>query len=83
MSLSRPNFVNEIACGLKVAGTISGYIIGSMLLIGSIGYSVDRYFNTSHKALLLSLGIAFVVSNVLVFRNARKIADKFITTHGN
>lgn len=75
--MSTPSWVNEIARGLRVAGMISGYIIGPMLVLGFIGYSIDQYFHTNKLALIISLAIAFFGSNILIIKQARKISDHF------
>jgi len=50
---------------------ISYSILGPLLVIGGIGYFVDRYLNTRF-ALLFSIFIAYIVSNILMFKKLKK-----------
>lgn len=76
--MSTPSWVNEIARGLRVAGMISGYIIGPMVIFGAIGYGIDRYFHTNKLALIISLAIAFFSSNIYIIKQARTISELFL-----
>ncbi|MFA5644154.1 MAG: AtpZ/AtpI family protein [Patescibacteria group bacterium] len=51
---------------------ISFSVLGPLLVIGGIGYLIDRLFNT-HFILILSILVAFIVSNVLMFKKLKKI----------
>ena len=56
---------------LAVAAYSGASILGPMLLLGAAGFFLDKYFGSAPKFLLISIGIAFVVSNVLLFRKQR------------
>ncbi len=51
---------------------ISFSILGPLLVIGGIGYLVDRIFETRF-ALLFSIFIAYLVSNVLMFKKLKRL----------
>ncbi|MDD3711379.1 MAG: hypothetical protein PHP37_02150 [Patescibacteria group bacterium] len=51
---------------------ISFSVLGPLLVIGGIGYLVDRIFNTRF-ALLFSIFVAYLVSNILMFKKLKKI----------
>lgn len=51
---------------------ISFSVLGPLLVIGGIGYLIDRLFHTRF-ALLFSIFIAYLVSNVLMFKKLKKI----------
>lgn len=54
-----------------MAAYSSASILGPMLGLGLVGYFVDKYFDSKPKFLLISIGIAFVVSNILLFKKRR------------
>lgn len=51
---------------------ISYSILGPLLLIGGIGYFIDKVFETRF-ALLFSVFIAYIVSNILMFKKLKSI----------
>ncbi len=57
-----------------------GSILGPLLIIGGIGLLLDKVFKTYPLILLLSILVAFVVTNILLFKKIKKInrlMDKF------
>jgi F0F1-type ATP synthase assembly protein I len=57
-----------------------GAILGPLLLIGGSGYLLDYLFNTKPIILIFSVLIAFIVTNILLFKKIKKInqlMDKF------
>lgn len=51
---------------------ISYSVIGPLLIFGAIGYVIDKLFETRFF-LLFSIFIAYIVSNVLMFKKLKKI----------
>ncbi len=51
---------------------ISFSVLGPLLVIGGIGYLVDRIFKTRF-ALLFSIFVAYFISNILMFKKLKKI----------
>jgi len=68
--MANKGFNKEIARAMTLYITYS--VLGPLLLIGGIGYLVDKIFN-SRFALFFSIFVAFIVSNVLMFRKLQKI----------
>lgn len=58
---------------LAVFYYISGTIIGPLLLFGGIGYLLDNFFDTKPKLLIASVFIAFIITNILLFRKVKSI----------
>jgi F0F1-type ATP synthase assembly protein I len=58
-------------------------IIGPILVFGTIGYFLDKAYNGRHLILLSSIFIAFVVTNILIFRKARGITAELKKYAGN
>ncbi|MFC1644735.1 AtpZ/AtpI family protein [Patescibacteria group bacterium] len=56
-----------------VAMYTSASILGPILVFGSIGWMLDRRFETKPLWLLIFIGIAFIVTNVMLFKQVRKM----------
>lgn len=50
-----------------------GSILGPLLIFGGFGFILDRIFDTKPWALLISVFVAFIVTNVLLFKKIKKI----------
>ena len=51
---------------------ISFSVLGPLLVIGGVGYIVDKIFNNKF-ILFFSIFVAYIVSNVLMFKKLKKI----------
>lgn len=64
----------------KLAWAIAGYssasILGPMLLFGAVGIFLDKHFDSKPKILLVCMGIAFIFSNILLFRKRNYLMKK-------
>ena len=63
--------VRQLAMSMAVYSSTS--ILGPLLLISGIGYFLDKKFDTSPVILLISILIAFFVTNVLLFRKIKDL----------
>lgn len=50
-----------------------GSILGPLLVFGSFGLVLDRIFGTKPLALLINILVAFIVTNILLFRKIKRI----------
>lgn len=50
-----------------------GSILGPLLVIGGLGLILDRIFGTRPWLLLGSVLVAFIITNVLLFKKIKKI----------
>lgn len=50
-----------------------GSIFGPLIVIGGIGFFLDKLFGTKPWILLASVLVAFVVTNILLFKKIKKI----------
>jgi len=66
--------------GMALSATITGYILGPLLILGGIGLWLDRIFGTKPWIMLAALAVAFFSTNVLIYKRSNKIAEKFIET---
>lgn len=80
--MPKANFISEIARGLAVVSMIGGYIVGPLLLCAGIGYAIDYYFHTGRVAFFISLGVAFIISNVVIVKKSSYIS-KYLVKNGN
>jgi F0F1-type ATP synthase assembly protein I len=58
----------------------SASIFGPLLVIGGIGWLLDRWLNTAPIILIISVFVAFIVTNVLLFKKIKminKLIDKY------
>lgn len=53
---------------LAIAAYSSASILGPMLFFGILGFFLDKYFNSNPKFLLIGIGVAFIFSNILLFK---------------
>jgi F0F1-type ATP synthase assembly protein I len=63
--------IREIA--LASAMYSLGSILGPLLVFGGTGLILDRIFKTHPWSLLISVLVAFIVTNILLFKKIRKI----------
>lgn len=70
--------VFSLGKGLLLSATITGYILGPLVLFGLLGFFLDRHFETKPWILLASLAIAFVSTNILIYKRSSQIAKKFV-----
>lgn len=50
-----------------------GSILGPLLVCGGLGFLLDRVFSTSPWGLLSSILVAFIITNILLFRKLGRI----------
>lgn len=62
------------AKGLALAGMVSSYIMGPLILFGGIGWYLTQHFG--NRAFVIGgVGLAFIVSNILIIKNTTKIIN--------
>ena len=60
----------------------SGAIFGPLLLLGGLGYVLDRQFVTSPVFLVGGVFLAFVTTNILLFKKLGKI-NRLVSSYMN
>ncbi|HKK54220.1 MAG TPA: AtpZ/AtpI family protein [Patescibacteria group bacterium] len=58
----------------------SASIFGPLLIIGGIGWLFDKWLDTGPLILIISVFIAFIVTNILLFKKIKminKLIDKY------
>jgi len=50
-----------------------GSILGPLLVFGGLGLLLDRFFSTHPWSLLIGVLVAFIFTNILLFKKIRKI----------
>lgn len=61
---------------IAVAVYSGASILGPMLFFGVIGFIIDKSFETSPKFLLIGIILAFIFSNILLFKKRRDFSKK-------
>jgi len=57
---------------LVIGSQIIGWILGPLLIALFLGQWLDKKYNSEPKFLLISVGIAFIISNVGIILNTLK-----------
>ncbi len=63
--------IKELA--LPVFYYVSGRILGPLLIFGGLGYFLDTIFDSSPILLIVGVFIAFLVTNILLFKKVKHI----------
>ncbi|MDD5290905.1 MAG: AtpZ/AtpI family protein [Patescibacteria group bacterium] len=58
--------VRQLSLALAIYSSTS--IFGPLIIIGGIGWYLDKVFNTRPWLLVISIFIAFIVTNILLFK---------------
>ncbi len=64
---------------LEVMSYSSAAVFAPLVIFLGIGYWLDRIFGSKPICMLIGLGIAFVVTNILLIKKSRKITLKSIS----
>lgn len=73
-----PKNVRELA--LSTLYYISGSIFGPLVFFLGLGYFLDKTFQTKPTMLVIGFFLAFVTSNILLFKKLTKI-NKLMDSH--
>ncbi len=50
-----------------------GSVLGPLIIIGGLGFGLDIFFSTKPIFLIIGVLLAFVMTNVLIFRKLQKL----------
>lgn len=67
--------VKDLATGMAVYSSAS--IFGPLVIFGLIGYFLDKTFNTKPLIMIIGVFIAFVATNILLFKKLRVLVKDF------
>jgi hypothetical protein len=73
--------VKDFALGMALYGSAS--ILGPIIFFGAIGYFLDKAYHGNHLILLVSVFVAFVISNILIFHKTFSIMAELKNFKGN
>lgn len=68
--------LGSLAKGFAISAHIAGYIIGPLVVLAGIGYLLDKAFSTSPIILIVSILLAFVVTNILIVKKSSRLVDR-------
>jgi F0F1-type ATP synthase assembly protein I len=71
----------DFAVGMTVYSSAS--ILGPLIIFGVLGYFLDKAYHGKHLILLGCIVIAFIISNILIFRKAMTVMAELKNFHGN
>ena len=61
----------------------SASVLGPLIVFGFIGYFLDKFYHGKHFILLASIGVAFIITNILIFQKMAKITAELKNFKGN
>ncbi len=67
--------LRDLALGMMAYTGTS--IIGPLLFFGLIGFFIDKFFNTKPLFLIIGIIIAFIFTNILIFKKVNKLNKSF------
>ena len=67
------NFKSTKDLAWGMATYTSGSIFGPLILFGGLGYFIDSYFSTKPAFILVGVLVAFVSTNILIFKKLIKL----------
>ncbi|HTW96330.1 MAG TPA: hypothetical protein VMD74_01570 [Candidatus Methylomirabilis sp.] len=73
--------VKDFALGMAVYSSAS--VLGPLIIFGVIGYFLDKAYHGHNLILLVSIGIAFIITNILIFRKAFAVMAELKNFKGN
>ena len=65
----------------SMAAYSSVCIFGPLIFFGSIGWFLDRRFDSSPKILLFTVLIAFIFTNIFLYKKVKYFTKKFNEVH--
>jgi F0F1-type ATP synthase assembly protein I len=71
----------DFAVGMAVYSSAS--VLGPLAIFGVIGYFLDQHFHGHNFILLICIFIAFIITNILIFRKAFAVMAELKNFHGN
>ena len=63
--------------GFALAAIVSGYIIGPLLILGGLGWWLDKQYDVGKLVVVLFILVAFVISNALIIIRSKKMIQNF------
>jgi hypothetical protein len=66
-----------------MAAYSSASVLGPLIIFGVIGYFLDQHFHGHNLILLICIFIAFIITNILIFRKAFAVMAELKNFHGN
>jgi F0F1-type ATP synthase assembly protein I len=71
----------DFALGMAVYSSAS--VLGPLIVFGVIGYFLDKALHGKNLILLACIFIAFIITNILIFRKTLVIMAELKNFHGN
>lgn len=73
--LEKSNNIKDLAMGMATYSGAS--ILGPLLLFVGLGFFVDKIFDTKPIFIIAGVFIAFITTNILIFKKIKKLIKKF------
>jgi F0F1-type ATP synthase assembly protein I len=73
--LKTPSSVKDLALGMAAYTGASTF--GPIVVLGLVGFFMDKAFETKPLFLIMGIAIAFIVTNALIFKKINKLIKNF------
>jgi F0F1-type ATP synthase assembly protein I len=73
--------VKDFAMGMALFSSFS--VLGPLIVFGAIGYFLDKAYHGHNFILLASIFVAFIITNILIFRKTLTIMAELKNFKGN
>ncbi|MDD5527486.1 MAG: hypothetical protein PHO56_00730 [Patescibacteria group bacterium] len=73
--------MRDFALGMAVYSSAS--VLGPLIFFGVIGYFLDKAYHGRNLILLGGIFVAFIITNILIFRKAFAVMAELKNFHGN
>lgn len=70
--------VFSYAKGMAIASHIFGYIIGPLIILGGIGYLLDKWLKTYPFITIGALIVAMIMSNVFIIKRTTSLFSNYL-----
>ncbi len=79
--LKKPSSMRELALGMITYNASS--ILGPLIVFLTLGFILDRVFNTRPILIICSVIVSFIVTNILTYKKIKKLMTEFKTIYPN
>lgn len=73
--LKTPSGVKDLALGMAAYTGASTF--GPIVVLGFLGFGLDKWLDTKPLFLIMGIAVAFIVTNALIFKKINKLIKNF------
>ncbi len=77
--LQKPNSMKDLALGMITYNASS--ILGPLIIFLTLGFILDKLLNTKPIMLICSVLLSFIITNILIIKNIKKLTKELNTIY--